>query len=616
MRQETPKKEGNLNAAVSASINPPPNPEASILSEPLQTLVQETLPRLYNKLNKICKDENQFCEVAEPILLEMFLALKQVDPNKDIPLLKHVHQVVQLNFRIVHDFSNLWRLDDYRLRMPQRLRWMYFELNEMCIEAVHGSNRIIDHDIQEKLAGYRKFFAESKTGIPKEWELTYNEEKKLISKNEIFAPIRMLGAEIFLFRKNIECDFKNANTSGFFNNVILIVSEVSDLISAKWHDFGNLDTDSIMQHLDDIASQIYAWQARRISVDNLIDSISKIYRSLSDKSVLSDIPDVKAHGLSLLEFNTDYSGLPHPIIPELVNLERQLLIDPNIEGPQEGLGRVIGEAERTKILSYKGARLFALMKEESLLGFYILLPNPHSVPDKIKGIYQALNDRDIIPSKSRYGWCDTLGVSRQGRFELAKLGVSAHKLLDQVICQTALWENSDRLYAYTRANNVSWKSLHRMGWQETGYEFLGGVDSKTTYKVIQRNTFQEINPEIDGVLLTTPDMDIAEIPHYRVYSKIEEDEKAILNATTITDEEALRLAQQFTKVLGSGFYASCAHGSLGYYILVYQDSGSRHNIHQLRPRTDYWEYFNTGFRGSLSEVLNEIRNFIYSYKPY
>jgi hypothetical protein len=314
--------------------------------------------------------------------------------------------------------------------------------------------------------------------------------------------------------------------------------------------------------------------------------------------------------ISLLEFDSEFSGASHHIVEQIISLEKELLIDPNLNLPQNGFGAIEDEDQIYGSLASRESRLFTLMQNNSLEGFYIQELNSESVRLNHSELCNKLHSLNLLSPEQKVGYCRIVGIRRATRNAHIREGIDLYQLLDDSIVSTAKSEGVDVLLGLVREGsnaNTSINSHRRVGWEMTQATLLG-ADGKTPYRIVSRRLdYEHGKPERAY---------IGESSHFeRRNNQLSLRFPDLENAAPISYSKAIESCQRFFAELRLSVDIRYSFGAYAFYITIADshDRNVHYNLHQLRPRTDYWNYFDhSDSRGSLSEMLLMISDDIIS----
>lgn len=437
-----------------------------------------------------------------------------------------------------------------------------------------------------------------------------------VRNHDLEVAVRKVGAEIFICKRaairsfdsgeipgledlsvyyhhisTLEGEFRQHNLSGPEIVVQDAIAEVHQLTRSWFRLFesGNNDFNTLMA-----ASESY------------FQAIEPAYLKLNQLTVLSHLPRAAELKLSMVEFDTDFSGYCPEILTEIEQLEKKLLIDPALKRPQEGFGNILTVEQLTEILHRRQSRIFVAFQDGVASGFYLPVLNPDSVREYPGAHFDQLVDQGIIAADSRAGWVHITGTARENRVAMARAGVHLYKVFDQTMIQSAGSEGLDLLIGAVREGiyaNTSARSHFRFGWEWTPHTFLG-ADGVTPYRTIIRRIAPE---EKTGDAHKT----IGWGSHFQVYST----SPAILESGIEGVRDRIGYAEARRRCVayfgqdnlsievksGSEYYGHCInirHGGEHY--------ASNGALLQIRPGIDYWRYLQgSGDRqiGSLDKLL-------------
>ncbi|MCB9030013.1 MAG: hypothetical protein H6619_03100 [Deltaproteobacteria bacterium] len=178
-----------------------------------------------------------------------------------------------------------------------------------------------------------------------------------------------------------------------------------------------------------------------------------------------------------LEFDVAYSRPSSSLWDAVEEICSDLVIDLDSICPQEGFGREVSAHELADGLANPGDRLFVPRLNSKPIGIYQMNVGPDAIPTRVKeALRLAKADPSILAESS--GWGAIVGLSKSGREELRRHGVSGYSLLTATVLESARGQGLYRLLGEVRvgaqANTAREKHL-AAGWETTGviYEHSG-----------------------------------------------------------------------------------------------------------------------------------------------
>jgi hypothetical protein len=370
----------------------------------------------------------------------------------------------------------------------------------------------------------------------------------------------------------------------------------------------SFDLTGAIHDLTDLQNAAQRWSDGKISYDDFCYQGWDANQRLSARTTLVDVPQARELGLSLLEFNTEYSGLCRGLIPLVEKIDRALLIDPSLNRPQNGLGATCPPDIAEAVLRSFGCRVFLLQLGMETVGYYIFAPNPPKTVIPTESLFQDLARHGLIkdPGHTRYGFFHGVAITEAARATLRNAGIRGYRLLDYQMAQTALYEGCQTLVCTVRAGpnrNLAKKQHLDVGWQETGYEVTRRMPGASPLEVLLRDAATGIN--LPQGAIPQPPQNWGLNPHYRTYTSADVRSEGFTAAATISDYDAEICCRQFAAQTSNGMKVEAYHGSLGFYITI-SDEMERINFHQQRPGFDLWYCSATDTSAGLSEHLGLI----------
>lgn len=437
-----------------------------------------------------------------------------------------------------------------------------------------------------------------------------------VTEYELQTPIRLLGAELeFLFHRLAKYQAEPSKNDSiidaleiprFCNHLGCFISDLRQGFNSKERTPYSVATITGLSLIGTLTQQL---EAGIIGAEEYKTSVWNVYQELTQVTILRGYPErCRELELTLLEFNTDFSGLPDFLIPVVQSLDRGVLIDTSLKIQQDGLGREMLTSEAEKLLRSAGARLFVIKSGDIPIGYDMFLPKAQEGLLPGVNLINDLVEKGILEAErtSNIGFLRSVVVPPGKRLAFAKAGVNAYDLLDDLMGQVASFENCDSMVCTVRVGdnpNVSRKAHERRRWKATGYIIRDIIPGAAPLEVFVRD------PR-DTVLLPkdffpadkTPPLGFR--PHFNPYRPDEVDFTQYEIARCISDKEATdRVIDEFA--LRYKVYSY--YGSLQRYITV-NTSSILFNLHQLRPGFDYWYLTSNGSTGTLEECIEHIRN--------
>jgi hypothetical protein len=344
------------------------------------------------------------------------------------------------------------------------------------------------------------------------------------------------------------------------------------------------------------------------------EAVWKVYQELSQVTVFRGYPErCRELQLTLLEFNTDFSGLPQFLIPTVQKLDSAVLIDPSRKIQQDGLGREMLTSEAEKLLRSTGSRLFIVKSGRDPVGYDMFLPNaPSNILPGTDLIHDLVKQGILKDEKSsNIGFLRSVVVPPGKRLTFAKAGVNAYDLLDDLMGQVAIFENCESMVCTVRVGenpNVSRKAHERRRWSATGYIIRDSVPGAAPLEIFVRDPHETILLPLN-FFPTNKTPPLGYRPHFNPYRPEEIDFEIYEQSTCLPDREA---TERVTKEFGDRYKVHSYYGSLQRYITV-QASSLLFNLHQLRPGFDYWYLTSSGATGTLDECIEQINKGLFQW---
>lgn len=439
-----------------------------------------------------------------------------------------------------------------------------------------------------------------------------------ISEYEHLSPVRLIGAELASFIASAERaeSHQSAEPPPFARFINHIGCFSGDMRHGKKERFIAPNVAATLQQLLTMKLTTAAYMCGDICLAEFRRDTAASYLEMSRGSVFQHIPAAaETLGLTLLEFNTDFtdfSRLPKFLIPEIQRIERSVLINSSLGVPQNGLGREMRDDEADQLLRARGTRVFMLQSFGQSLGYYMFLPAPPAWVLPEPNLLGKLAGEGIIPNveRSRIGFFRSIAVSKVMRMACESAGINAHALLDDVMAQTAFFEETDTLICTVRVGknlNTARYAHEKKGWVPTGYILSDATPGATPLEVMVRDLRSTAHfPAQFFPADRSPQLGFR--PHFMPFIPVSHDDRRVVDAALISVEEAAARAEAFCDTLPFGWSVLAYHGSLQYYITFQASCGIHHNLHQLRPGFDQWYLLSDHSSGTLNECFQRILN--------
>lgn len=543
-------------------------------------------------------------EAVEPILEALRKDLERADLPTSFDGIK---EAIRLNVAMIAELGRDTLVSEEIVGWWRRVEWLEAEYESL------RSGRKQDTESQDKLSGWRSFFVENGVnGVPRAWLESLRPQRTEISPFEIVSPVRLIGAELFMLFDRIQalggCIVpRMADLDRFLNHVSLHTSEFQRLNLAGTTP---LDLGGAIEDLSKIKACALRWSEGEILTDEFRTLAWGSYQDLSARTTLVDVPCARDLNLSLLEFNTEYSGLCRRLLPLLENIDRGLLIDPSLNCPQNGLGATYPPEATEAVLRSVGCRVFLLQLGVETVGYYIFVPNPPSAIMPTQRLFEDLADQGVIKDalRARYGFFRGVAITKEARNILRNAGISGYRILDHQMAQTALFEGCDALVCTVRGgpNRNTAKASHlKVGWNETTYEIKHGVPGGNILEVLTRDTSTGVSLPPNFIPPAPENWGLN--PHYRPHTSAQIDDPRFRDAQTVSDYEAEELCKMFVAGWNRATAVHAYHGSFGFYIsFASPRSHQSVTLQQLRPGFDFWYCAATERSGALHEQFQAI----------
>lgn len=437
--------------------------------------------------------------------------------------------------------------------------------------------------------------------------------------------VRRIGAELYIAQHR---EFSSASPGFSVHEAQTYLNHFSFLK----YEFGKENNPSISHCCAELFNLTRAWVSiisetvpdsddrARVSREYFA-SAGQLYRELQSATVLAHLPGAERLGLSLVEFDTDFSGYCPEILEQVELLERELLVDTTLGRPQEGFGGVLSVDQLLEVLRFRQSRLLVVFAEETVCGFYLPIMNSESVRCYAGAHCESLVEQGILKADETVGWAHITGTARTNRVMMARAGVNLYQLLDQTVMVTAAREGIRTLLGAVREGenaNTSVKAHFRMGWEATDHTF-SGADGSTPYRTILRT----VPPVVPAA---AAHQDFGAGSHFEKYAG----SAAVTDSGLDTWERLITIDQTLTRC--RDFFAEerdigvkKCDGAHGEYVSITLTRGmfnATYYLERTRPGVDHWKYIqgSSGSNiGSLDELLLRISDDmdeVYGYRRF
>jgi hypothetical protein len=594
--QETDSSGGGLPATLTSEL----------LAQAILHLQKQTLVDL-----RTAKGGIRLGDVVEPHLLELRCFLSTAGDELP-PRFIGIKTWVETNLAMIQELGNDTEVASEIASWWRRMEWLYEEYRELCLDE-RGADVAGEARPSPALQGWRRLFLENSTnGVPREWLKSHRAPKTPIAHFEILAPVRLIGAELFMLCSRISalgnaCAPRLADFDRFFNHVSVHRCEFQQLEKTGKT---SLDLTGAIEDLLRVERVAKRWAEGDLTYVEFRDMAWEAYQDLSAKTTLVEVSKARELSLSLLEFNTEYSGICWDLLPLLENIDRALLIDPTLERPQKGLATLCPRDVTEAVLRSVGCRVFLLQLGAETVGYYVFAPNPPGAVIPTATLFQDLAHEGLIkdPMHARYGFFHGVAITEAARNTLRSSGTWGYGLLDSQMAQTAVYEGCNVLVCTVRSGknaNLAKPRHVEAGWEETGFEVTRTGGGKVPLEVLLRHTATGLTLPPGGIPLPPENWGLN--PHYRTYTSADRNDTRFTTAATISDYEAQARCRQLFGRLGHDFTVQTYHGSLGFYITIISASGNSHiNLHQQRPGFDLWYCSATESSASLQQHFEKL----------
>jgi hypothetical protein len=531
----------------------------------------------------------------------------------DLPAELHpLRAAVNANLEMIAELGNSLKVSDDIVTWWRRMEWLRAEYEEAS-SSHHG---FLADSREDRVSGWRRLFLDNAVhGVPRKWLDEYRAPKAPIAPFEVLAPIRLLGAELWMLFDRIESRENHlhrdttrdtVDLARFLNHITIHIGELATLNERGTSSF---DLPAVIHGLSQIHAATRDWERGALSTEELRRTAWARYQEVSAKTIFLDSPKAAELGLSVLEFNTEYSGLPTRLIPALEGIDEGLLIDPSLNRPQKGVGGIYPSEVTERVLRSAGCRVFLLRMEQETVGYYIFVPNPPSEIMPSPTLLRDLADLGLIKdaTTARYGFFRGVSITEEARAKLHEAGVWGYQILDHQMKQTAHVEGCDTLVCTVRGgpNRNTSKERHlKLGWEPVPYEIRDGIPGGNPVEVLIRLT-SEGDPLPQNFMPPAP-KNWGENPHYRPHQFLSVDEPAFMSAATIADHEATALCEGFARGRRD-ITVTSYHGHFAFYIRFSHDrTGEMVHLQQLRPGFDLWYCSGNDKTAPLGQQLQDL----------
>lgn len=340
-------------------------------------------------------------------------------------------------------------------------------------------------------------------------------------------------------------------------------------------------------------------KAARADCDAFFGELNEIYGVLNRSTALADCPAAEALQLTVVDFDSRQVGVPRAALAKAAELHNKLLIDLSKESSQEGFLREISPESMFSLSQLLQSRLFTIFRGQELYGFCLPTYNNESCKEILGEKYQLLINHGALRPDDKIGWVHFVASEKHDRLLLAKNGVSIYSLLTPLLVDSAIEEGANVLLGSVREGvfaNTAIKAHIRKGWELTDIVYLG-PDGKTPYRILIKR--------LSDSARESERLEIGFESHFKTSARDpaltdHESEKAAL----IDDSDAFMKL----KSMMSSYRDIEIRMTRGerLYLTINRGGNSLH-LHQILPGVDRWKLFSTGTRGSLEELLPEVK---------
>lgn len=424
---------------------------------------------------------------------------------------------------------------------------------------------------------------------------------------EVRSAIRVIGAEIKISNREIsQTGYTEASFQRLYENLIFFpdASPKSKQLSSD-----------LLAVVANLVDRIRAG-ASLTELNEKSRTIEEIY----DLLAASANPAFKNPSLKIIEYDAALSGVPPRVVEEVHDVEKQLVIDPQKVGPQEGFAYAISPADLDRKLCAPGARLFVMNYNNEPAGFYIAHGDPQYLFADSSRIISDVKTSLNIPENTRVGWVEVVGIKRSSRLAMARDGIAAYAELDAAVFETLSNEQLSCVCALVRKDNLAISSHLRLNWKDAGLEL--GMNGHV-YKVLSRSVCLSSSPaELNNLAFVqkVPDK-IRPAEEYRTpyshKSRYEPSQVGVMHSY-MSDQDAIDLFCRLAPKTLSVVPTWCSDGLvINLKAINLSSSASILRARQLLPRRDIWKF--TGLveqTGGLEEVLNSCKTSLFKHSLY
>lgn len=561
--------------------------------------------------------------------------LPLLDLEQSIQRLPHpgreLQQAISLTFQLVGDMREIKSLADPLIAFHARLEWIETEL----ALAIDPGTKDAGEGFQ-KCEAWRRYFAEDSNAIPHHAALAYNRSLELGNFSEALSNIHQLAGRFDLFAREL-CTLISDPSPSSVQNLqlglgrleLLVLQHTGPLtIPADYREqIDQAYTDLRGMHAVVESTLSLPGDARAAVISHASATLSAIsdslYRQLCELGGIAPLPAE----LRVLEYSSAITGLPQHLFEEVHEIAESLTIDPSRSEPQEGFGRSIPVAEVQHILQTLGAHLYCLKYRNETVGFHTLLAERDSFPATLMVALDFVQQKGLLPLRSRIGGCEIFGIAKDARVSLARAGVRASTVMHEAMIESARTEQLDALVAVCRlgaqANTASLNAHRRHGWEVVGEITRGS----TPYAVLllQPDSYYQHRTQLAPLVPADSALQQLEEriqPKKRVLrnlatrtpyepSNATDAVKRALQAPEISEARALRtLTESLASYIQEVVPLQCTEG----LCLQARTSNLHFAVRQVLPGRDHWTYDSYGQRiqGTIANMAAAVQKDIQS----
>lgn len=295
--------------------------------------------------------------------------------------------------------------------------------------------------------------------------------------------------------------------------------------------------------------------------------------------------------LELLEFSSEFSGVPDFLFPNLIKLQKRLLIDPEIKAPQNGFGGIEEHNALISSLRLRQSLLYIMRQEGTVEGFCLAELNDISVRRDYSEIVSRLHEARYIHGHERLGYVRSLGIGYGARREGVRCRTDLYGEFALLITSAIVSQGVTRYFALVREGvqaNTAIIDHTRIGIERTPIvvHYAG-----TPYRVLIGTPPDPQSGTLRPPLGLGSRFELWQ-NHPALSCEALEDAQSlyISEAHSICKEFANRTHPDLVVRVQSGAYAHSISFHLAPRIC---------SLIQLRPRTDLW-----GFYGSTAQAYS------------